>query len=576
MNPSKTLVRFAALAGIVLAGVQSASAYSDCENRDRVATVFQSNLSAAGIIAITDQGYRLSDIEVTSTNPYRFQGVFVANQGSYNKQWWWTADRSEASFLKFAHDRNARPIDVEYSFVNGQVRLAGTFVRNAEQDEVDWKLFRDLSFAQLLSQLGQFDGRVVDIEARQVGSGRLYSGIMIRNAGEFKQPTLVFAGRTQLQVENLAAANNMQLLDLERVGPNEFAGVMGPASNLQWQGYDKTWSEVQFEVAQRKGRIIDLERHVTSGNIRYNYVLANNGNAVETRVGELLRNGSDGVVGFHYREVNGLELGALLPDQSIYPASTIKILQHLYWTRRVDMGLSSNTLVPVYTNHTADTHGPNDPFVNRRLWQTQQNMMDNSSNSDTNALQDAAGNGDGVLGRQRINLFKGNILGIGTEMMLNHKFGAGGPNNDPANVATARSLTRVYERCVDGSVISLGGFAYLRTNMLNDSDNITFRAALWNLTRQFQLANGTPESAFQDYWSRVRMVWKGGNIGTAYVSSAGWITLPYRQRDGRVVNRQFVLSAFVDNATVNSIGSVSGNVLPQIVLDQLRESFDTF
>lgn len=576
MKRQKHIIWQAALVAALLSGSSSVFAYSDRENADNVETRVARNLSEEGISAITDEGFRMSELEVTGTNPYRFQGVFVKSEGSYAKTWWWTADRSAASFAQFAQERNARPLDIEITIVNGQRRYAGTFIHNVGEDAVQWKLFEDLSFGQLVQELGAYNGRVTDLDVRKSLGQNRYSGVMIKNQGSFAKNTLIFGGRNKQQLDTLISTTGMRLSDLERVGPNEYAGVLMPSIGLQWNGVDKGWDDVLFDERQLKGRVVDFETYTIGGQTRYAYVIANNGNIVETRVGQLLRSQSNGVRGFFYREIGVGEKGSILPDYRIYPASTIKMLQHIYWSNRVDNGLSRNTLIRIYNNHTADSHPVNAAFVNRRLVTTQQNMMFNSSNSDTNALQDAAGFGNGVVGRAQINTFKLNSLGIGEEMRLNHKFGAGNVQNDPANVATARSLSELYVRAADGTILSTDGFDYLRANMLNESSNSGFRQALWNMTRSFQLINGTSEAQFQAFWSNVRLCWKGGNIGTSYMSSAAWLELPYIDRNGRMRTRQFVLSAYVDDASQNDLPNISAAVLPEIVRDEVRATFATF
>jgi len=331
-------------------------------------------------------------------------------------------------------------------------------------------------------------------------------------------------------------------------------------------------------MAQYNARAVDVDRFTVNGSSRYNYVLINNCNALETRVGQMMRTGSDGKMGFYVRQVGGPRLGQLMADYRFYPASTIKLLEHMYWSWRVQNGLSQNTNVTTYPQTSQnDIHANNETTSIKSLIAAQQNMMYNSSNVDANALQDAAGGGNGVTGRNAIMSFAENVVGLDDDIQLNHKLADGGMSNNPYNMATGREYGLMMEKATDGSIYDLNGFAYLRANMLNETFNSGFRAGLRTILNQEGALAGKSNAQINNYWSLVRVLWKGGNNGTTNISSVGHAILP-KNENGRVQMRQYVLSAFIEGATNNTFGGggASNVLLPELLREQIRAGIQSW
>lgn len=536
------------------------------------------NGSEADIQAIADNGYRMHDVEVISTNPYRFVGNFVRNSGSYGHAWWWTADKSFDQLKAFGQARNARPIDIEVNVVNGARRFAGTFIKNTGSDYTPYWVFDNVTYGDLQSLIAQSHGRMVDVEVSEVGNELRYTGILIRNQGAFYKNWIWFANRTSDQMQAIVNNSGMRFTDVERHGSSRFSGILESGSGLQWYRTRRTQAQLEFDINQFGARVADIERRVIDGQVRYDYILTNNSNALETRIGQLLRNGTDGTRGFYLRQLGEGTLGALMEDFRFYPASTIKVLEHFYYSRRVDNGLASGTLIPIYTDHLNDTH-PNDNSTvttNRSLTTTLQRMMLNSNNQDTNALQDYAGGGNGVTGRQVINSFKTGTLGIGDDMKLNHKLGGLGASNDPANVATLRAYGSLYEQAADGSVLSAAGTTFFRQNMLNETTNQGFDAGLDSIITQEGSLLGMTNARRAQFRALMLNCWKPGNwAGTQYVASAGWVQLPWIT-NGRVGSRQYVVGAFAHDTTTFTFSNFDGQVLAEILREQIRSALQTF
>ncbi len=313
---------------------------------DRASTIptghwYSANVSEAQIDQLVDQGYRMHDIEVNSTNPLRYAASFVRNSGTYEKNWWWTADRSLDQFRAFGLSRNARPIDMEVTVVNGVRRFAGTFIRNSGADYVPYWTFDNKTFGEVNTLIDQTNGRLVDIEVQEVNGERRFTGILVRNSGSFFKNWTWYSNRTAEQLDQINDDSNLRMTDLEQ-GPNgrySFILESGPGAWYYWT--NRTFDQMSFAVAQYGSRVIDIERRIVDGQPRYNFIVINNSNAMETRVGNILRSGSDGARGFYLRQIGGGELGKLMPDYQFYPASTIKVLPHFMYSYRGSTGLES-------------------------------------------------------------------------------------------------------------------------------------------------------------------------------------------------------------------------------------------
>lgn len=540
--------------------------------------MYASSVDAAGMTAITDQGYRLHDLEVTSTAPYRFAGSFVKNSGPYAKAYWWTADKTEAGLIDFYTDRNARILDLEVTVTNGVRRYHGTFIQNSGADQVAWWWFDNATYAEVVQEATNKNARITDLDVVQIGSTVRYAGVMVKNTGDFHRNWGMFIDKTEAQIQAILGGSN-RIVDIEPQQNGRFSGVYELNNgSLSWFQTNKTWDELKLAVGQFGSRITDVERRNVNGQARYSFILMNNSNALETRIGELLRNNSDGDRGFFLKQVGGSTLGQLLADKTFYPASSIKVLEHIYYSRRVGLGLSALTPVPHYSDSTNDTHPLDNSTVvsNPTLTFTVRNMMLNSNNQSTNALQDFAGGANGVTGRSLIDSFKVNTLGIGNTTRISHKFGAGGPANDPANSATARELARIYELANNGTVLNLTGLAFFRNNILNETSGSGFDSGVDAVIVDEASLIGLPIATRDSFRTQVRLMWKAGNwVGTTYVSAGAWIRIPYRKPDGVASTKSFVLSAYVDNSTFNTLG-MTGTVLPEIMRDEIRKALLTY
>ncbi|MFZ4507486.1 MAG: serine hydrolase [Fimbriimonas sp.] len=570
----KTMKKIANLMTIALGVGTSAICMADRDLDIPTAHLYADNRTEAQMDAYTNQGFRLFDLEIVSTSPYRFAGSFVKNEGPYAKKYWWTANKTEQGLKDFYNQRNARILDLEVTVVNGARRYHGTFISNTGADETAWQWFDNATMDQIYGECAKKNMRVTDLEVVQVGNSTRYAGVMVNNTGSNQRIWGMFANRSLQEIGNIVG-NNRRIVDTERTG-NTFSGVYEELNGTRgWRQYNRTWDQMNFAVQQFGARVTDIERREVNGEARYDYILINNSNGLETRIGDLLRDNSDGARGFYLKTVGGGVIGDLMADRAFYPASTIKVLQHLLISRRVGQGTNPGILVPHYSDHTSDTHPGNNSTIafTRTITNTARQMMINSNNQSTNAFQDYFGGGNGVTGRTLIEQFKAQNLGLSAELRISHKFLAGGPANDPANSATLQDLGQLYELAVGNSILNATGWAFFRNNMLNETSNNGFDAGITSIVVQEANTLGLTAGERNAFLSNIRLLWKAGNWSTTYFSSAGWIQLPIRRKDGNFSMRGYVLGAYIDNCTT-SLVSITGTVMPEIMREEIRKALE--
>lgn len=578
-KPGRTIK---AVATIALATAASfAAAQMEKDLTAKVGHKYVSNVAETTIDDLVAEGYRMTDIEVVSTGPHRYAASFIKNVGVYKTGWWWKANQTEAEMTNFLNQHSARITDLETYVVDGVRRYAFVAVPNPSREFTEWWWFAGKSWADMNAFVQQKNGRLIDIEVEVVKGQRVFGGVLVRNAGQNHRNWIPFSNLTEEQVRKQTQfgqrADHMRLIDIERIGEDRYAGIFEETGSQAWWWLtDLDWEQVKVLQGQLASRIIDIERHVDGKEAKFDLLLLDNTNSLEFRMRNMLLSNSDGTKGFMLQEVNGPTLGAILPDFKTYPASTIKVLQHYYWSSRVWVDVDPLASVPIYTNPTDDVHTDEQIDYYLSYQQVTQYMMWNSGNTSTNSLMDWAGNGNGVIGRKNINNFGWNTLGLTKDIELHHKFADGGASNDPANVFTMRQITDLYVAYGNGVGLGLNQRKWMHDNMLNETgveyDNFGF--GVRKIMHQEGTSLGLTKDEVDAVIKSVHLVWKPGSVD-GYVSSAGWVQLPFKTQNG-VVYREFAVGAFIDDFSFATSTDISGKFLPEILRDVIVEMLDTW
>ncbi len=512
-----------------------------------------------------NDGYRVFDLDVVDASPLRFNAVLIRNQGIHQKGWWWYYGVDVDFVSTKLSEHKARLIDVETYWVNGQQRLAVVMVPNTGSESKAWWWYVNASASFVGQKLSEHQARLIDIETYVVNGERRYSVIMIKNQGADGKAWWWYYNVKPEFIGAKINEHKARLVDIERHGNGRFTVIMEKNQGQYWWWYYgiSSTSQLSQYIDQNGARIIDLERYTDSnGNTRYAALLLNNSNAITTRVGQQLRAGTDGRVGLYLKEVGGPVLAALQEDFVFEPASTIKVVPHLYAMREVQNDNAAlNDQLPRYTD--AATSCPTTAQSgNEPLSTVLAAMMKSSDNARTRATVD-------TFGQNNINSMAQSIVGM-NDSSINHVIGCGGP---VANQLTLHDAGLLYEGVADGSLLDAGHHQQFFSLMIGPS---------WSRLNQIvneEVPAGMPAAEVQSFRSQVQTYLKGGSYGVnglAYRSHAGWARVPFCV-NGLIRPREYVYGVFIHGASDHDAADVSiGAVGGEVLREQIRAGLKTW
>lgn len=306
------------LLAVVAGALPAAPAQAEKWHTDPTGWWWLQGVTEAQLKAKIDEGFRMIDIEVEQTAPYRFSAAFVKNTGVYAKTWWWYYGVS-ADFVGQKLDENqARIIDLEPVVIDGQWRFAVVMVKNTGADAKAWWWYYGVSTAFISQKLADNDARLVDIDSRVVGNTRYYDVVMIRNTGADASPWWWYYNVSPDFIKSKLTENQARLIDIEAHGPGTFTVIMEKNTGKGWWWYyGVTEAQVNTFAGNNGARVFDVEPYDVGGQKRFAVLMLNNSNALTTKVGSLLRANTDAAaIGLYLKRVNGPVLAALQPSRS--------------------------------------------------------------------------------------------------------------------------------------------------------------------------------------------------------------------------------------------------------------------
>ncbi|MDQ2987172.1 MAG: class A beta-lactamase-related serine hydrolase [Armatimonadota bacterium] len=570
---------------IAFAGALALSALSAHAEREHTVPTgwwWLQGVSEATVNDKVDEGYRLTDIEVESTLPYTFSAVFVRNSGVHAKIWGWRIAQTELQLENYMNANNLRILDLEVAHEGTSPRLTATMIRNAGADATAWWWYYDRSLAYIDARVREHNARIIDLDTYVLAGTRFYSAVMVRNTGTHYRDWWWFPDATWAQVQFLMGDLNARLVDVEDRGGGRYAVVMQKLNGeYWWWALAHTEADLNHFNNQRGARIIDIETVFVSGQKRFHALMLNNSTPLETRVGKLMRDNTDGVYGFYLKRVGGNVIANIMDTYEFYPASSIKVEQHVYAINRVQGGMSINTPVQQWANSTGDTHFGEPIPPTSPLGDVLEDMMVNSSNSATNHIQDHFGNANGVVGRALINAYGHDIIELSDSMWIHHKFGTGGPDgNNPWNIATLQDFGIIYERVADGTLLNNTNRDLFYSLMLSRpwGTNSGHINDILDLVDEEAALLGVSNANRDLYKTYVQVAHKAGslNVSLSYASNIGWLRLPIKPSDrfgSRIGFRQYVWGVYVDAFTFNTPPQTPSI---ELLRDEVRTTLMTF
>lgn len=268
--------------------------------------------------------------------------------------------------------------------------------------------------------------------------------------------------------------------------------------------------------------------------------------------------------GWLLRRINGPELAGQNKNYPFYPASSIKVVEHAHAMLEVEaFNVFLTTDIPVYEDpdeSCEDNHAGHTATM-RDLEDSLRRMMEQSNNQDTNAVQE-------YFTRADINDTMWNTIGLSPNTQLNHKFACGGPTNNPANQFPLADAALLYEKIALGQVFA------------DDANRTKFYQLMLNgLPQAFvdilneERPNGMTDDTYETFKNQCRIAWKGGNIGTEYQSTMGWVRLPIPTCFS-APPREYVFGVFFDEAIQIAPGFTPWSVVKELLRGEVREAME--
>jgi hypothetical protein len=554
----------------------------DRENATPTGWWIYSGQSASDILNfVTTNNARVVDLTIDSLGtPHRFTATYVPNTGAYAKTWWFYDDVDVTTLSTALSTNNARLTVLKAYDVGGQIHFTAVMISNTGADAKSWWWYYDQTTAQLTTLWQNNNARLVQVNSYVTGGNTRYAAVMISNTGDDAKSWYWFVNATVSDI--VTDINNLQarLIDLDRDPTtgnyNVVMNVCTTNCPLWWWYVGSNGQQMLDNAAQDGARVIDANTTAGCGGTCYAYLLINNSNDITSRVGQLLRNGTDGTKGLYLKEVDGPVLANLEDSWVFEPASTIKVALHLYTLHQVQSNLTHLTdnivkYVPPLSGSCPGNAINGTETISVALGE----MMRHSDNTRTREISDTFG----------VNNVIGYLESFGVNHThINHIIGCGGPI---PNQTTLDDLGTLYEKVANGTLL----------NPTNRSTFYSFMAGkaqyqlegydwtgLWttdipNIINQ-EAPIGMSAAFKQLYRNQMDLAYKAGNYKICgatcatyvdHVSIAGWAQIPFCSGSS-LTPKQYVFGVFINNSTSDTASSATFNATKsELLREQIHD-----
>lgn len=511
---------------------------------------------------------RILDISIEQISPSAtFTVTYVENAAQYYKGWAWFAGIDQPSLAAALATNNGRLLTLKpYDAGGGQIRFVAVMISNSGKDAKTWSYLTDASPDQIAGALAANNSRLMQLSSYLLGGRTHYAAVMV--AKDARDPGFSWqTGQTAAQIASLVSSNNARLIDLDYNAADGTynAVIMDCAGGCPASSFytGQTQGQMQDLAVQNGARIIDSSAYPGCGDLCFSFVLVDNSvpnldgaGAAATRVAQLLRTGGiSGVQGLYLKQVGGPVLANLEESFAFEPASSIKVLPHLYAMHQVQDGAANLTdSVQQYANGPNSCPDPAQTGATETLSAALQQMMWHSDNARTREITD-------TFGAANINAY---TVSIGmTATQLNHIVGCGGPI---PNQMTLSDLGALYEGVATGSLLTGANQATFYSLMAGKAEFDTERsdfAHLWDNDIPAMIAQAAPAATPAqrlDFQNSMNLVYKAGNYINCsdscahiaeYFSIGGWVRIPFCD-GGSAAPREYVFGIFLHGALDNS------------------------
>ena len=497
---------------------------------------------------VSSNNARIVSLQVEQASPLLFTVAMVSNTGTYAKAWWYYYGVTGAQLSSYLSANNARLTNLDAYDINGTTYFAAVMISNTGADAKGWWWYYGLTTSQISSLVSQNGARLVDLRSYVTGGVTRYAVVMIPNTGADARAWWWYYGVSGSTVASLLSQNSAFLISIEPADASgsTFNVVMQqePGGFYWWWYYGASSADLSDKLSQNGARLLDVKTYYVNGNRRFAAIMVNNSNAATTRVGNILRGGTDGETGLYLKSLNGAVQANLQEGRIFEPASSIKILIALHAMRQVDLNLASlSDQVVVYQAPASGSCPTSTVIGTESMGNAILQMLENSDNQRTKAMID-------TFGFTAINNTAAAVGLTGTH--LNHYPGCGGP---VLNQFTLEDASIIYEGIADATLVSTTSRANLYSRMPAQAGDFTGIVSSANAIVDAEApAYGLTATEISQFKSRFLTHYKAGGYTLCgsqcleYRSVAGSAEIPQCTR-GILGNRIYTWGIFIDGST---------------------------
>lgn len=254
------ITRSTTLAAALAALASSLLAQVDRDQALPVAYEKLHDASYGDILGYAIQGYRLSNVEIASTNPTRFHGTVVENTGAYSRSWTFYYDKTKNELALALIQNNQRPVDLERYEVNGQVKYAAIAFANTGPAQKTWNWFTNVQHGSVLTTVQNVGGRIIDIEPYNDGQEWRYEVLSIKNTGSDYKAWWVYTSTSKASVLDHMNVHGSRVYDYEEKNILTSDVCVLVRDNVKSKTFfDSSWHPSWTQDEHFGGRVIDFE-----------------------------------------------------------------------------------------------------------------------------------------------------------------------------------------------------------------------------------------------------------------------------------------------------------------------------
>ncbi len=540
------LTSFVLALGIAFSSAPIASQVGGVDDRENTAATTwftYSGQTAGQIAAAVAQGLRPTDLKVDDPALPTFTVCYVPNVGAYQKAFWWLIGIDQPTLQGFVQANQAIITNLSaWQGGGGTTLFAATLEPNVFGRT--WWWYYDINATTFYNNAVALGARPTSISQYARNGGPAFAGVIVQNVGSDQRAWWMYNGISKPQMDGFLVQNGARLWTLLPDGNGLVTCVMiaNPAF-AWWYALGITAPQLITFANARNARVMDALR--TGATVIG--VMIENG-APLGRVGLLMHQLSDGVIGYYLKQVNGAVVDSFHERFVFEPASVLKTLHHFHSIDQARRGaIALNTPINVFLAAQLSCPLDFNP-VNEQLCQVLARMMQVSDNNRTQA----------IVARFGAAAINNTAFALGMlDTQINHRIGCLGPI---PNTLTLQDIGLLHEQVANGA---LGAeTANFRNLMLRDPA-VYGLGSLQNVLNQEAAGVGLNAAQFAGFKAAMQITFKDGAYsypnGMQHRSWAARVRLPHRV-GAQIQSVEYVTGVFLNGGSNFAAATASANL----------------